>query len=54
MIFLNFCNKNRAKKALQIYHLCLTGSDHNYINGKIERRDKIEYKIKISVEDDEE
>ena len=45
-------NINQTRKALQRHLICLTYSDNDYILNEIGGRDKIEYKINISVEDD--
>ena len=47
------CNINQPKQDLQRHHKWLNDSDNNYIIDEIGRRDKIEYKRNIRVEDDE-
>ena len=48
------CNIKQEIQYLQIHPICLTGSDRDYILDEIVCRDKTEYKINISVEDDKE
>ena len=48
------CNRNRTKQALQRHPICLTDSYNDYILEEIKCRDKIEYKINIRDDGDEE
>ena len=45
------CNKNQARKAIQMSTICLTDSDHDFILDKIKLRDTIEYKRKTSIDE---
>ena len=45
-------NINQTLKALQRHLICLTGYDNEYILDEIGGKDKIEYEINVSVEDD--
>ena len=47
-------NKNQEQKTLQIHHICLIDSDHDYIIDKTVCIDKIESEININVEHDKE
>ena len=51
-ILRSFCKRNQSKQDLQRHLTRPTESDHNYILDEIGRRDKIEYKRNISVEDE--
>ena len=45
-------NINQTRKDLQRHLICLTDSDNDYILDEIGGRDKIEYKINVSVENE--
>ena len=45
-------NINQTRKDLQRYLICLTDSDNDYIIDEIGGKEKIEYKINVSVEDE--
>ena len=47
------CNRNQKRKALQMYYICLTDSDHNCIIDEIKCIDTTEYYRDICVEDNE-
>ena len=47
-------NRNQLIQALQRYTICLTDSDHDYIIDEIGRREKMEHKKYISVDNNEE
>ena len=48
------CNRIKAKKAIQIYPICMTDADYDYILDVIERRYKIESERNVSDNIDEE
>ena len=46
----SFFNRNKKTGFTDTSYIFMTYSDHNYILKDIERRDKIEYQINVSVD----
>ena len=50
----NVCNSTQAKKSMQRHPISMTDVDYDYILDEIERREKIDFERKVSVNSDEE